>query len=104
MALLAGPDGSTLVCGQCGARHDFAPSFDRRSPLPIAFAAGWATARTRDHGLDFSCPACLEADRTPLAVPGEPSPKHAARPIAEASQLREPKPKEAWRAREGPLR
>ena len=46
MALVASPLGAVLVCGQCGARHEFPPSYDRRLPLSSAFAVGWGTART----------------------------------------------------------
>jgi len=82
MALVASPLGAVLVCGQCGARYEFPPSYDRRLPLSSAFAVGWGTARTDKGDFDYVCPDCLasRAVGSPIAVPDDPPPQSPKTP------------------------
>jgi hypothetical protein len=61
MTIVATPTGAALICGQCGARYEFPPSYDRRLPLSAALDAGWGTARIDkgdfDNGAACAAPA-----------------------------------------------
>jgi hypothetical protein len=77
MALVSTPAGAAVICGQCGARYEFAPSYDRRLPLSAALDAGWGTMRTDKGDFDYACPDCLAAREvgSPIAVPDDPPPQ-----------------------------
>jgi len=68
--------------GQCGARYEFPPSYDRRLPLSSAFAAGWGTARNDKGDFDYACPDCLasRAVGSPITVLDDPPPQSPKTP------------------------
>jgi hypothetical protein len=74
MAIVATPYASAVICGRCGARFEFAPSYDRRFPIADAIAAGWGTALTLEGHLDYACPGCVvgcSVEGSPIAVPDD---------------------------------
>jgi hypothetical protein len=105
MALVSTTTGAAIICGQCGARYEFAPSYDRRLPLSAALAVGWGTARTDKGDFDYACPDCLACrpvEGSPIAVPDDP-PLEAS-PTAAASRAPSPLPARPPKRRRHPQR
>jgi hypothetical protein len=88
MALVSTPTGAAVICGHCGARYEFAPSYDRRLPLSAAIAAGWGAARNDKGIFDYTCPdcvACRVVEGSPIAVPDdEPLPPQSTETTSQA--------------------
>ena len=103
MALVSTTTGAAIICGQCGARYEFAPSYDRRLPISAAFAAGWGTARNDKGDFDYACPDCLTVDRSPRTIPDDPLLPNEPRQV-EGVTKPSPPPQSVWRKPTEPVR
>jgi hypothetical protein len=105
MALIASPQSTALICGQCGARFELLSGFDRRLPVSVALAAGWGTARDDKGDFDYACPDCLTVDRTaPPAVPDDPPLHSEIQQVEGSAKSPSPSSQSAWKQPTEPIR
>lgn len=100
------PQDTALICGQCGTRYEFAPSYDRRLPVNAALAAGWITAHTDKGDFDYACPDCLAVDQSPpRTIPDDPPPpRHEPYQVEGATKPQPSPPRSSWRQPTEPIR